>query len=109
MWNWSVTDLEKFWGALWDYFGIRSSTPYSSVLGRRDMPGTRWFPGARLTYAEHVLRHERPGTDAVVFSSKSAAPACLPRAEFAGQVRILVRAALCATSSATVRPAPPRR
>ncbi|KND39083.1 MULTISPECIES: acetoacetate--CoA ligase [Streptomyces] len=89
LWNWSVTDLGGFWGALWDYFGIRSTAPYSSVLDGRDMPGARWFPGARLNYAEHVLRNERSGADAVVFGSESAAPVGLPWEDFAGRVRIL--------------------
>ncbi|ULR55574.1 acetoacetate--CoA ligase [Streptomyces deccanensis] len=89
LWTWSVTDVEGFWGALWDYFGIRSTTPYTSVLDGRDMPGARWFPGARLNYAEHVLRHERPGTDAVVFGSENAAPAGFPWEDLAGQVRVL--------------------
>ncbi|MGC9537505.1 acetyl-coenzyme A synthetase N-terminal domain-containing protein [Streptomyces sp. UG1] len=89
LWNWSVTDLEGFWGALWDYFGIRSTAPYSSVLDGRNMPGARWFPGARLNYAEHVLRNERSGTDAVVFGSESAAPVGLPWEDFAGRVRVL--------------------
>ncbi|WP_330347074.1 acetoacetate--CoA ligase [Streptomyces sp. NBC_00582] len=89
LWHWSVTDLEGFWGALWDYFDVRSTAPYSAVLGDRDMPGARWFPGARLNYAEHVLRHERPGADALVFCSEGAAPAGMPWEDFAGQVRVL--------------------
>jgi acetoacetyl-CoA synthetase len=55
---WSVSDLEGFWGALWDFFGVRAHTPYERVLGSREMPGAEWFPGARLNYAEHML-----GTD----------------------------------------------
>ncbi|MEE1757805.1 acetoacetate--CoA ligase [Streptomyces sp. SP18BB07] len=89
LWHWSVTDLEAFWGALWDYFDVRSVTPYSAVLGSREMPGARWFPGARLNYAEHVLRHERAGADALLFCSESTAPAGMAWEEFAGQVRVL--------------------
>jgi len=59
LWQWSVDDLEAFWQAIWDYFDVRSSTPYERVLADRRMPGAKWFPGARLNYAEHVLRHER--------------------------------------------------
>ncbi|HWH94389.1 MAG TPA: acetoacetate--CoA ligase [Baekduia sp.] len=55
LWRWSVTDLEGFWGSLWDYFDIRSHAPYERVLASREMPGARWFPGARLNYAEHAL------------------------------------------------------
>ena len=53
--RWSVTDLEGFWGSLWDFFEVRSSAPYERVLASREMPGARWFEGARLNYAEHML------------------------------------------------------
>jgi acetoacetyl-CoA synthetase len=55
LWHWSVADLEKFWASVWDFFGIKSHTPYSKVLGQRTMPGAQWFPGAKLNYAEHAL------------------------------------------------------
>ena len=71
-WHWSVTDLEGFWGAIWDYFGIAASTAPSGVLGRREMPGAEWFPGARLNYAAHILREERPGQDALLYQSETA-------------------------------------
>jgi acetoacetyl-CoA synthetase len=61
LWRWSVTDLDGFWGAVWDYCGIQASTPPTAVLGRRTMPGADWFPGARLNYAEHILRQGGPG------------------------------------------------
>ena len=44
LWQWSVTDLDAFWGAMWDYFKIQSSVPYERVLGSRKMPGAEWFP-----------------------------------------------------------------
>ena len=56
LWQWSVSDLDGFWGSLWDFFDIQASTPYQQVLGRRDMPGAEWFTGAHLNYAEHVFR-----------------------------------------------------
>ena len=55
LWQWSIEDLEAFWQAVWDYFKVRSSTPYRCVLERREMPGAVWFPGAQLNYAEHAL------------------------------------------------------
>ncbi|MDN0200341.1 acetoacetate--CoA ligase [Streptomyces sp. S.PNR 29] len=54
--RWSVTDLEGFWGAVWEYFGIEAATPYERVLAEERMPGARWFPGAGLNYAHHALR-----------------------------------------------------
>ncbi|HEY6389397.1 MAG TPA: acetoacetate--CoA ligase [Candidatus Acidoferrum sp.] len=89
LWQWSVTELEEFWQAMWDYFGIQSSARHTRVLGKRTMPGAEWFPGARLNYAEHVLRNERAGTDALLFMSETAPLIGVPWETFADQVRIL--------------------
>jgi acetoacetyl-CoA synthetase len=71
---WSVSDLEGFWGALWDFFGVRAHTPYERVLGSPDMPGAEWFSGARLNYAEHMLgTDEDAGAVAIVARSQSRA------------------------------------
>jgi acetoacetyl-CoA synthetase len=56
LWKWSVDEIEDFWASIWDYFDVRAAEPYDAVLGSRAMPGTEWFPGARLSYAEHVFR-----------------------------------------------------
>lgn len=58
LWRWSVTDLDGFWSAVWEFFEVRAHAPYDTVLASRAMPGARWFPGALLNYAEHAL-----GTD----------------------------------------------
>ena len=89
LWQWSVTDLEGFWQAIWDYFGIQSSAQHTRVLGKRTMPGAEWFPGARLNYAQHVLRNERAGTDALLFVSETRPLTGVPWEDFAGQVRVL--------------------
>jgi acetoacetyl-CoA synthetase len=89
LWRWSVTDLDGFWQAVWDYSGVTASAPPERVLGRREMPGADWFPGARLNYAEQVLRRERPGTDALLYRSETAPLAGLDWGTLAGQVRIL--------------------
>ena len=89
LWQWSVTDLDGFWQAVWDYCGIEASTPPTAVLGARTMPGADWFPGARLNYAQHVLRHERPGQDALYHQSETTPLAGLPWPELANSVRVL--------------------
>lgn len=89
LWQWSVSDLDGFWQSLWDYFEIESSAPHTAVLGRRTMPGATWFPGARLNYAQHVLRREHAGGAALMYISESAPLASLARSELAAQVRIL--------------------
>jgi acetoacetyl-CoA synthetase len=71
LWEWSTTDLEGFWGSLWEYFEISASVPYERVLGRRAMPGAEWFPGAELSYAEHVFRGKRDDDVAIVHAAET--------------------------------------
>jgi acetoacetyl-CoA synthetase len=59
LWQWSVDDMEGFWASLWDFAGVISHSPYTRVLAEREMPHARWFPGATLNYAEHMLAHAR--------------------------------------------------
>lgn len=87
LWRWSITDLERFWGAIWDFFEVRSSAPYARVLAKREMPGADWFPGARLNYCEHALRHERPGADALLYKNERQPLAALSWPDLAGKVR----------------------
>ena len=70
LWRWSVTELEAFWGSIWDFFGVRSSQAYDSVVEARGMPGARWFPRARLNYAAHAYRNRDPDTVAIRHSSE---------------------------------------
>jgi acetoacetyl-CoA synthetase len=89
LWRWSVTDLEAFWQALWDYFGVEASSAPTRVLGRRDMPGAEWFPGARLNYARHVLRREPSGGDVLMSVSEVRPLASLSWQELGRSVRAL--------------------
>ena len=75
LWRWSVSDLEGFWGALWDFFDIRAQTPYEGVLGRSTMPGAEWFTGARLNYAEHVVGREEDLNRVAVVARSQTRPA----------------------------------
>ncbi|CAL99571.1 acetoacetyl-CoA synthetase [Saccharopolyspora erythraea NRRL 2338] len=56
LWEWSVADLEGFWGALADFFDVAYHDRPQRVLAEEVMPGARWFPGATLNYAEQALR-----------------------------------------------------
>ncbi|MFC5219734.1 acetoacetate--CoA ligase [Streptomyces coerulescens] len=64
--RWSVTDLEGFWGAVWEYFDVDAATTYERVLAEEMMPGARWFTGATLNYAHHALRNLRADEPAVI-------------------------------------------
>jgi acetoacetyl-CoA synthetase len=70
LWQWSVDDLEGFWSSICEFFSVRFETPTSSVLGRREMPGTEWFPGARVSYAEHIFRGKRDDAQALIHASE---------------------------------------
>jgi acetoacetyl-CoA synthetase len=89
--RWSIEDLEGFWAAIWDFFEIESPTSYERVLDRRVMPGARWFEGARVNFAEHVLRPERTDPDgtAIQHLSELRPLARLSWGELGRQVRVL--------------------
>jgi len=55
LWRWSVDDIDGFWRAIWDFFGVRADGDPDPVLGSRSMPGAEWFPKTSLNYAEHVF------------------------------------------------------
>ena len=55
--RWSVDHLEDFWTAVWDFGGVIAETRGERVVADRDrMPGARFFPDARLNFAENLLR-----------------------------------------------------
>jgi acetoacetyl-CoA synthetase len=89
LWWWSVTDLPGFWSSIWDYFQVIAHAAPTTVLADEGMPGARWYPGARLNYAEHVLRMPgRHEPDPVVLSwSQTRDPVTLSAAQLREQVR----------------------
>jgi acetoacetyl-CoA synthetase len=91
LWRWSTTEIEAFWGSMWEYLQIESPTPYRQVLVARVMPGARWFEGAQVNFARQVLRHaaasHAAGHPAIVFlNERLAAPVELSWPELQRQV-----------------------
>jgi acetoacetyl-CoA synthetase len=70
LWAWSVSDVDGFWASLWEFFAIRASHPYERVRDGAHVAGVRWFPGAQLSYAEHVFRGRDDDTVAIVHASE---------------------------------------
>lgn len=87
--RWSVEHLDEFWAAIWEYFDVRSSAPYECVLGKREMPGAVWFPGARLNYAEHIFRRRRDDAPAMLYTAEDRELAELGWGELEQRVRSL--------------------
>ena len=61
LWRWSVDDIERFWARSGPTTGSPAS--YDEVLADARMPGARWFPGAALNYAGHILARSRSRRD----------------------------------------------
>src|SRR4029450_7382229 len=53
--DWSVGDLDGFWAAAAAFLGVRFHAGPEATLDSLIMPGTEWFPGSTLNYAEHAL------------------------------------------------------
>lgn len=67
LWRWSIDRRDQFWQFLWEYTEVVSSRRWDDVLQNGDaMPGATWFSGARLNFAENLLRY-RDGRAAIVF------------------------------------------
>ena len=71
LWRWSVADLEGFWSAIWDHFEVADHGDRTAVLPSRAMPGTTWFPGSLLNYAEHALRGAGAADDEIAVFARS--------------------------------------
>ncbi|HUW89470.1 MAG TPA: acetoacetate--CoA ligase [Candidatus Nanopelagicaceae bacterium] len=57
LYNFSVEHIEDFWDAMWKFSEIIASKPYDKVVEDLSVfPGTKWFPGARLNFAENLLK-----------------------------------------------------
>jgi acetoacetyl-CoA synthetase len=69
--RWSIDDLDGFWTSIWRYFDVRSTTDPGPALADDRMPGARWFPDARLNWAEHCLRLDGRDADDVVVVGRS--------------------------------------
>ena len=93
LWRWSVEDLEGFWGAVWEQFGVAGG--YDRVLGAREMPGTEWFPGAEVSYPEHIFRGKPGDAVAIRHASESRPLAEVTWRELADQTAA-IRAGLVA-------------
>ena len=56
--KWSVINISNFWALMWEFGEVRASVNYENVATNLDdMLGVKWFPGARLNFAENLLRY----------------------------------------------------
>lgn len=70
LYGWSVEAIGDFWASIWDFMEVRHSRgPDRVVDDPLTMPGTRWFEGARLNFAENLLRY-RDARAALIFKGE---------------------------------------
>ncbi|MFM9980156.1 MAG: acetoacetate--CoA ligase [Burkholderiales bacterium] len=83
--RWSCDDNDKFWSGLWDWAGVRGRKGDRILVDGHRMPGAKWFPEARLNFAENMLRR-RDATDALVFWDETGFRRRMSYAELHAQV-----------------------
>jgi len=64
--QWSVEHAPEFWNRVWDFCGVIGEKGSETPVHGERMPGARWFPNARLNFAQNLLRR-RDGAEALVF------------------------------------------
>lgn len=85
LWQWSVDMPEVFWSSLWNYCGVVGEKGTKILVDRDKMPGARWFPEARLNYAENLLQ-QRDASEALVFWGEDKVRRRLSRSELYAEV-----------------------
>src|ERR1044071_3023611 len=71
LYQWSIENIPDFWTAVWDFAEIRASQHYEQVVDDlKKFPGAKWFPGARLNFAENLLRY-RDDQPAFIFKGET--------------------------------------
>jgi len=71
LWEWSVNNIEDFWGSIWNYFSVLSTNNPTEVLSTHTMPKTTWFKGAQVNYTEHIFRNKTGKYPALLFKNES--------------------------------------
>ena len=56
--QWSIDNIEDFWRALWAFSRLVGDGPGErTATDLEKMPGARFFPDARINFAENLLAH----------------------------------------------------
>ena len=89
--DWSINNLTDFWALMWEFGEIKASKPYETIITPAErMMDTKWFQGARLNFAENLLRY-RDNRTALIFKSEAQEAVRLTYAELYGQVARLAK------------------
>jgi acetoacetyl-CoA synthetase len=91
LYDWSVNNIPDFWASVWDFVGIKASKKYDMVVDNlTKFPGAKWFIGARLNFAENLLRYRDDHT-AFIFKGETQKLAKMSYAELYDSVARLAK------------------
>jgi len=92
LYEWSIENIADFWETLWDFADIIASKPYDQVIDDESkMPGAKWFSGARLNFAENLLRY-RDDRVALIFKGEAQPSIKITYADLYDEVARLAKA-----------------
>ncbi|MEJ2166926.1 MAG: acetoacetate--CoA ligase [Desulfobacterales bacterium] len=92
LYEWSVANIPEFWAAMWEFADIIASKPFERVIDdAAKMPGAEWFSGARLNFAQNLLRY-RDDRTALIFKGEGQASVKMTYAELYKEVARLAGA-----------------
>jgi acetoacetyl-CoA synthetase len=92
LYQWSIDEPLDFWAWMWEFGEIRASQPYEAVVDDlRAFPGACWFPGARLNFAENLLRY-RDEQPALIFRGETQKTGTLTYAQLYAAVARMAQA-----------------
>ena len=68
----SIEEPAAFWTAVWEDGQVIASVLPEAPIGEEAMPGTEWFPGAMLNFAENLLRRTDDGIAVIAVDESGA-------------------------------------
>ena len=70
--EWSIKNLESFWESISEFYNIQFDKPCEFILNRQiPFYKSKWFKGAKLSYASHILRHAKKDHTAILYKNES--------------------------------------
>ncbi|HSH01813.1 MAG TPA: acetoacetate--CoA ligase [Anaerolineae bacterium] len=88
LWEWSIENVNDFWGTIWEYGQIKASQPGKTPLANDHMPGAEWFPGARLNYTENFFARQTDERPAMLYKDESGPLVAVSWAELAHKTAV---------------------
>ncbi len=89
--QWSVESIPEFWASVWEFANVKASKRWDQVVGDlKKFPGANWFPGARLNFAENLLRY-RDDRTAFIFKGETQKTASMTYKELYNTVARLAK------------------